>query len=245
MWIAHGRGRQPSYGKSNKFGMDRLDGFVSDVQNTSRRQDSSVPDQYDAWAKVYDLFWARYINQTLPVLQRAANVGPGARVLDLACGTGELERRMLEADRAAQIVGIDLAPSMIERARAKLDGETGVQFEQADAHALPFEDKSFDIVVCANTFHYFTHPAEVLREARRVLTPGGRLVMLDWCRDFWTCRVMDAALQIFDPAYQHCYTLHEMGTMLERADLVLQHQFRYRFDLIWGMMVVEAVADRR
>lgn len=217
---------------------------MSDVQNTSRRQDSSVPDQYDAWAKVYDLFWARYVNKTLPVLQRAVNVAPGDRVLDLACGTGELERRMLDAEPQVQLVGVDLAPSMVERARTKLGERSGVRFEQADAHELPFADAAFDIVVCANTFHYFTHPAEVLREARRVLTPGGRVVILDWCRDFWPCRVMDAVLQIVDPAYRHCYTLDEMGTLLERADFVLQDQFRYRFDLIWGMMVVDAVADR-
>jgi hypothetical protein len=77
-----------------------------------------------------------------------------------------------------------------------------------------------------------------------VLIPNGRLVMLDWCRDFWTCRVMDAVLRILDPAYQHCYTLGEMRSLLERADFALQDQFRYRFDLVWGMMVVDVVSDR-
>jgi ubiquinone/menaquinone biosynthesis C-methylase UbiE len=210
----------------------------------SRRQDPTVPRQYDAWARVYDLFWARYVSKTLPVLQRTASVQPGERVLDLACGTGEFERRVLAEQPSAQLVGVDLAPAMVERARAKLDGDTGAHFEQADVHALPFGDGAFDVVVCANTFHYFTHPEQVLKEARRVLRPGGRLLLLDWCRDFWTCRVMDAVLPYIDPAYQHCYTLQEMRGLLEGAHFAVQHAFRYRFDLIWGMMVVRAVPAR-
>ena len=205
------------------------------------RQDSSVPEQYDAWARVYDLFWTRYVHQTLSVLQRSADVEAGERVLDLACGTGEFERLVLNDTSNVQIVGIDLAPAMVERARAKLDAHSEVHIELADAHQLPFADASFDAVVCANTFHYFTHPRQVLREARRVLRPGGRIVLLDWCRDFWTCRMMDAVLRRVDPAYQTCYTLDEMTTLVEATSLRPRYDFRYRFDLVWGMMVVEAV----
>jgi ubiquinone/menaquinone biosynthesis C-methylase UbiE len=171
-------------------------------------------------------------------------VAPGERVLDLACGTGTFERRVLADVPDATLVGVDLAPSMVERARAKLDGQPGVRFEQADVHALPFGDDAFDVAVCANTFHYFTHPEKVLAEARRTLRPGGRLVVLDWCRDFWTCRVMDAVLSLIDPAYQHCYTLDEMQALLDAAGFSPQHPLCYRFDLIWGMMVVDAVPNR-
>ena len=214
---------------------------MADVSSEPTHQDSSVVEQYDAWAHVYDWFWARYVNQTIPVLQRAAAVQPGERVLDLACGTGEFERRVLEATPEAELVGIDLAPSMVERAQAKLAGTPGVRFEQADVHDLPSPDEAFEAVVCANTFHYFSHPEQVLREARRVLRPGGRLVLLDWCRDFWTCRVMDAVLQRIDPAYQTCYTLAEMRQLLGSTSLRHRYDFRYRFDVVWGMMVVEAI----
>ena len=207
----------------------------------SPQQDAAVPRQYDAWAQVYDLFWARYVNQTLPVLQRAVCVQPGERALDLACGTGELARRILEKEPRAKLVGVDLAPGMVERARAKLNDQSGVQIEQADVHDLPFADASFDAVVCANTFHYFTHPSQVLQEARRVLRPGGRLVLLDWCRDFWTCRTMDVVLRRIDPAYQTCYTLGEMRHLIATTSFQRRYDFRYHFDLVWGMMVVEAV----
>ncbi len=206
-----------------------------------KQQDDTVARQYDGWARVYDLFWRRYVNQTIPVLQRAARVQPDERVLDLASGTGAFEHRVAAEISNVELVGIDLAPSMVERARAKLDGAANVRFEQADAHDLPFDESSFDAVVCANTFHYFSHPQQVLAEARRVLRSSGRLVLLDWCRDYWTCTVMDAVLQRVDPAYDTCYTLDELTTLLERAGLRTQYTFRYRFDLVWGMMVATAI----
>ncbi len=214
-----------------------------DVPPEPPRQDPTVPRQYDTWARVYDLIWARYVNKTLPVLQRAARVRPNEEVLDLACGTGEFERRVAATVPRARLVGVDLAPAMVERARAKFRGQPSIQFEQADVHALPFENNAFDVAVCANTFHYFTHPRRVLREARRVLRPGGRLVLLDWCRDFWTCRVMDAVLQRIDPAYEHCYTLSELQAQLKYIGFSVRGPFRYRFDLVWGMMGVEARAQ--
>jgi len=132
---------------------------------------------------------------------------------------------------------IELAQAITPQVRGIVSGHV----ERADAHDLPFADDAFDVVTCANTFHYFTHPTQVLREARRVLRPGGRLVLLDWCRDFWTCRGMDAVLHWIDPAYQTCYTLGEMRALVEATPLRTRYDFRYRFDGVWGMMIIEAV----
>ena len=205
------------------------------------RQETSVAAQYDQWAGVYDVFWRRYVNKTLPVAQQVANVEAGERMLDLACGTGALSRRVVQAVPDVEIVGVDLSSNMVDRARKKLDGEAAVQFERADAHNLPFDEDAFDVVVCASTFHYFTHPSVVVGEVARVLRPDGRFVVLDWCRDFWTCRVMDVVLRRLDPAHHDCYTVDEVTSLLKSAGLGVRDQFRYRFDLIWGMMVIDAV----
>ena len=207
---------------------------------TSTRQNASVSAQYDAWARLYDVLWRRYMNQTLPVVQETADVRPGEHVLDLACGTGELLRRIARARPEADLTGVDLAPNMVERARAKLAVVSGASVERADAHDLPFGDDAFDVVVCANTFHYFTDPKTVLTEVRRVLRPDGRLILLDWCRDYWTCRLMDRVLQYVDPAHGTCYTLDELAGHLDATGWGLHTSFRYRFDLVWGMMVVDA-----
>jgi len=204
------------------------------------KQDCAVVEQYEGWARVYDILWGRYMRKTLPVLQEATDIRTGERVLDLACGTGELERRVADAGAAAEIVGIDLAEGMIERARQKTGSDPRVRYETADAHDLPFSESAFDVAVSANTFHYFSRPDAVLREARRVLRPGGRIVLLDWCRDFWTCRLMDAVLHRLDPAYSGCYTKADMSGLLEGASFDVRASRMYRFDVVWGMMVVEA-----
>lgn len=205
-----------------------------------KSQETPVSSQYDQWARVYDVFWRRYVNKTLPVAQRVAGVRGGERVLDLACGTGELAQRIVRAVPDVEIVGVDLSSSMVDRARKKLGGEPSVQFQRADAHNLSFEENAFDVVVCASTFHYFTHPSVVIGEVARVLRPGGRFILLDWCRDFWTCRVMDAILHWLDPAHVGCYTLEEATALVESAPFEVQQGFRYRFDLVWGMMVIES-----
>lgn len=210
------------------------------MSGSHSNQDPSVPSQYDAWAQVYDRLWRRYMNQTLPVIRRTASVGQNERVLDLACGTGELMHRIARRTAEVDLVGVDLAPAMVERAREKLSGVPAAHPRQADSHDLPFADDTFDVILCANTFHYFTHPQVVLAEVRRVLRPDGRLVLLDWCRDFWTCRLMDAVLRRIDPAYETCYALAEMTSLLGGASFRVTESFRYRFDLVWGMMVVTA-----
>jgi ubiquinone/menaquinone biosynthesis C-methylase UbiE len=211
------------------------------VSASAPAQDPTAPAQYDGWARVYDRLWRRYMNQTLPVIRQTAAVTDDERVLDLACGTGELLYRIAQRPPQAELVGVDLASGMVDRARQKLSGTPRAQVQQADGHDLPFADNAFDAILCANTFHYFTHPSVVLAEGRRVLRPEGRLVLLDWCRDFWTCRLMDVVLRQVDPAYETCHTLAEMTSLLGRASFRVTESFRYRFDVVWGMMVVTAV----
>jgi ubiquinone/menaquinone biosynthesis C-methylase UbiE len=102
---------------------------------------------------------------------------PGRRILDLACGTGTLARDI--HDRGATVVGVDGDPEMLARARAKAPG---VQFDEALAQELPYEDGSFDAVVTSLFLHHLTHDLKqaALDEVARVLRPGGELHVADW-----------------------------------------------------------------
>jgi ubiquinone/menaquinone biosynthesis C-methylase UbiE len=201
-----------------------------------------VARQYDRWASVYDRLWRHYVDQTVPVVRGAAALQPGERVLDVGCGTGAFEERVVAAGGAHELVGIDLSPNMLRHARAKLADHSHVTFRQADVHMLPFEDGAFDVVVSASTFHYVDDPERALAEITRVLRPGGRMVILDWCQDFWMCRVMDAVLSVADPAYHRCFTLDEMRAFVDQASLVWTNGERLRVGWIWGMMIIEATA---
>lgn len=101
----------------------------------------------------------------------------GPRVLEVGVGTG---RNMPYYPRGMAITGVDLAPRMLERARARAAREgVAVDLREADAQALPFPDASFETVVATCVLCSIPDPVQGLREMRRVLVPGGQLLTLD------------------------------------------------------------------
>lgn len=118
-------------------------------------------------------------------LVAAAGLRPGVRVLDLGCGTGTLALRVKRACPGAEVSGIDADPRMLAAAVAKAK-RAGVEvtFTGGFAESLPFADGAFDRVVSSLFFHHLSPPqkASALREAGRVLAPGGELHVADWGR---------------------------------------------------------------
>jgi ubiquinone/menaquinone biosynthesis C-methylase UbiE len=120
--------------------------------------------------------------QTRKRMLDAGLVAQGERVLDVGCGTGTLAiaaaRRV--GDRGT-VVGVDASAEMTEFARAKALRESApVTFERAPAHALPFPDAQFDIVLCALALHHVSEPAKAIAEMRRVLAPRGRVLIIEF-----------------------------------------------------------------
>ena len=202
------------------------------IARTTRRQ-------YDRWAGLYDRVWRRYIRETTAALHRAAQLHPGEEVLDVGCGTGAFEQHVLAERPGQPITGADLSAEMLAGARRKTRSVPHACFVQADAHDLPFADASFDVVVSASVLHYLADPAAALGEMARVVRPGGRLVLLDWCRDFTAMRLLDAFLRRFDPAHRRTFAQAELCALLHDADLQLRWSRRFRH-WWWGLMVAEA-----
>ncbi|MBN2565174.1 MAG: class I SAM-dependent methyltransferase [Candidatus Eisenbacteria bacterium] len=101
-------------------------------------------------------------------------------ILDVGCATGRLLARLAAAG-AKRICGADVAPAILELARMRLR-DAGADLRLADAEAnLPWPDGAFDVVSLTGVFHHFTRPARALGEIRRVLRPGGRVLMADAC----------------------------------------------------------------
>ena len=104
----------------------------------------------------------------------AIGVGPRDRVIDLACGTGDLCE--LARRRGARVVGVDFARGMLAGARRR---GVGAALVQGDAAGLPLADGCADALACGFAFRNFVALAPVLRECARVLRPGGRLAVLE------------------------------------------------------------------
>lgn len=134
---------------------------------------------------LYDGLLARFLaeDEWKARLVEVVAPAPGNAILDLGCGTGTLALRLKRACPGASLIGIDPDPVQLERARAKAAGEgVAIRWERAFADALPLAEASVDIVVSSLVLHHLRAEAKraALREARRVLRPGGRILIADW-----------------------------------------------------------------
>jgi SAM-dependent methyltransferase len=103
-------------------------------------------------------------------------LSPGDRVLDIACGPGNYARRFSPATEGGLIVGLDASAEMLEA--AVREGGENLVYVRGDAVTLPFEDASFDAACCLGALHMFDEPIKALGEMSRVISPGGRLLVL-------------------------------------------------------------------
>ena len=142
------------------------------------------------WATLQDLF----IRPAYEVVFYEANIGSGTQLLDVGCGAGLAAQ--LAAERGAHVSGIDLAASLIEIAHERVpEGD----FRVGGIEELPYPDGTFDVITGFNSFQYAGNLDTALREARRVVTAGGRVAMVTWgmpqdCEHATTLKAIGALL---------------------------------------------------
>jgi ubiquinone/menaquinone biosynthesis C-methylase UbiE len=210
---------------------------VSPEGRGARGASKQVRTAYDALAPSYDRRWSHYIDVSLARVIDALALEGDERALDVACGTGELERRLLARWPGLHITGVDLSPNMLAQARAKhIAGD--ITWTEGSADQLPAADGDFDLVLCANSFHYFRRPKDCLREFRRVLAAHGKLVLVDWCDDYLLCRLCSIWLRWTDPAFFCTYTMSACKNMLEEAGFDVLYAERFKASWLWGMMLL-------
>jgi ubiquinone/menaquinone biosynthesis C-methylase UbiE len=203
-----------------------------------------VRQQYNKMAYWYDRRWNTYIAKTLSFLKDWTDISSKATVLDIGCGTGEFERLVLAESPQQYITGVDISEEMLIVARQKCHDYPNTSFQIASASALPFASHSFDVIVSASAFHYFDNPNAALREIKRVLKPEGKVVILDWSKDYLLCRICDFWLKFLDPAYKQCYTQSEFHNLLTSAQFEIKQATKFRFGVVWGMMIATATPSR-
>jgi len=114
-----------------------------------------------------------------PRLVEACGIGPGMRVLDVAAGTGNAS--LPAAQAGAEVTASDLTPELLEAGRHRAEAAgLALQWVQADAEDLPFDDESFDVVISSIGAMFAPHHQETANELARVCRPGGTIGLLNW-----------------------------------------------------------------
>ena len=168
----------------------RDDGFAGSGYGRSvagRRQQFVPALRFDALTRLYDpvvAITSREHGFKQRLLEHA-RIKDGESVLDLACGTGTLAIDVKKDHPKAKVTGIDGDKRILQRARAKAkDAGVKITFDYGLANELPYEARTFDVVVCTLLFHHLTDEAKAdcAEEIRRVLRLGGRVLVADWGR---------------------------------------------------------------
>jgi ubiquinone/menaquinone biosynthesis C-methylase UbiE len=145
--------------------------------------------EFTRWSESYDhsvLQWLLFGPSHRVLIRRIREVAGDRplKMLDVGCGTGLFASRVRAASPMVEVWGVDLVSEMLAKGQPRWKFHQGhVVPVQGDSERLPFASGAFDIVTCANSFHHYPRQDRAIAEMRRVLRPGGRLMVIDGYRD--------------------------------------------------------------
>jgi SAM-dependent methyltransferase len=181
----------------------------------------AIRDEFAHQADSFARSAAMSLAETLDAVVELVPADSEARWVEVACGPGLIARAM--APRVGSVVGFDLTPAMIEKARAEAEaaGVENVSFELGDATALDLPDDSLDGAITRFSLHHIPAPVRVLEEMRRVVRPGGFVVAADHVTDDDGAAAAwhEEIERLRDPSHWACLTPARLAASGERVGL--------------------------
>ncbi|HFZ8994073.1 TPA: class I SAM-dependent methyltransferase [Citrobacter freundii] len=206
---------------------------------TTHSHHDNVEKQFGSQANAYLTSAVHASGRDLQRLAQRLSSTPYASVLDMGCGAGHAS--FIAAQNVRQVVAYDLSSQMLEvvARAAKEKGLSNIATQQGYAESLPFEDRSFDVVISRYSAHHWHDVGQALREVNRVLKPGGVLIMMDILspghpvRDIW----LQTVEALRDTSHVRNYSSGEWLAMINNAALITDSVITDRLPLEFSSWV--------
>ena len=189
----------------------------------------------------YERQWQGYLDSThrkmLDVI--IPDLEEDDRILDASCGTGLLAMQLLEqASSFRELVLNDVSPKNLGIAHSRLSDDPRVSFTAYPPNDLQFGDNRFTRVICLNALHGYTNPSAAIRQFKNIMTPHGRLYLIDWNRSGWF-RFINLLIRWFGKDRVNTMNLSEITQLLQEHhySIVKTDQWNYRY---WRLCLVVA-----
>lgn len=200
----------------------------------------AVRRKYNLIALVYDIIYRGYVRKTTSLAAEALPLNHCREILDIGCGTGELEKKLLAKNPSLKILGIDLSQEMLERAAKKFENSPNLSWKEGDFLKVDLPLQHFDGAYGLSNFHYFPDPPALLRKAAAVLKPGGFFVLVDWNRSTFKGRLYNRYMSFADPSFVKVYSPEEAAQLFSSAGFRVETVRRFKVGLLWQMMLLVA-----
>lgn len=206
---------------------------------TTRSHHDNVEKQFGSQASAYLTSAVHASGRDLQRLAERLADFPQAKVLDMGCGAGHAS--FTAAGQVAEVTAYDLSSQMLEvvAAAAKEKGFSNIVTQQGYAETLPFADASFDVVISRYSAHHWHDVGQALREVKRVLKPGGVIIVMDVMspghpvRDVW----LQTVEALRDTSHVRNYSSGEWLTLATEAGLVVNQLLTDRLPLEFSSWV--------
>ena len=213
--------------------------MTAPANSQTKSHETLVGDQFGSRAAAYLTSVVHAQGADLDALAALVRGRPDARVLDLGCGGGHVT--FAAAPHAREVTAYDLSPEMLDvvAGAARERGLANVTTRQGVVETLPFDDASFDVVLSRYSAHHWRDLDAALREAARVLKPGGVVGITDSISpgtpllDTW----YQAIELLRDPSHVRSYSRAEWEAALARAGLAARITSRHRVRLVFDVWI--------
>ena len=194
---------------------------------------------YNRQAAAYEAKWKSYLNHTHEAFLCRIKTTADDTILDVSGGTGLLAKMLIDRNYAFKhLVVNDPSEKMLAIARDRLSDKPNIRFSNNRAEAISFKANQFDRIFCLNSFHYYTNQPEVLDRLHTMLTPGGRLYILDWNRS-GLFTIANKILTWVSSEHIDTRSLPEMNQMANESGFKLNNQDSWSWRY-WTFFFVEA-----